>query len=282
MVLVFTTSLHAQGNGRNTTWIVTITFSDPMNPSVVDTFGTGIGYTRCIDPDPRLPFAELEERPPWALADARFIDTVVGNLNCLRAGVWTNIHGGSYSHAITDTFLYSIYVTTRDKPWYVTWDTTNIHKKLNSLVIQDAHTGTLVNADMLATDSLMFTIDSPTKNVSLLYIYATWKPIDSSFVMGTEKQQDRKMLPAKFALHQNYPNPFNPSTAIEYDLPSREYVSLKVYNLLGQEVATLTEGLQEAGYKSVKFESGSLSSGVYMYRLVAEKYSDMKKMVLLR
>jgi hypothetical protein len=89
-------------------------------------------------------------------------------------------------------------------------------------------------------------------------------------------------MPGVFNLHQNYPNPFNPSTVIEYDLPSREYVSLKVYNILGQEVAVLAEGLQEPGYKSVSFETTNLPSGVYVYRLVAGTFTDTKKMLLLR
>ncbi len=72
-----------------------------------------------------------------------------------------------------------------------------------------------------------------------------------------------------FALEQNYPNPFNPSTTIRYGLPNRSHVSLTVFNTLGQQVALLQDGGQEAGYHEVRFEGSGLSSGVYFYRIQA-------------
>jgi hypothetical protein len=89
-------------------------------------------------------------------------------------------------------------------------------------------------------------------------------------------------LPQEFQLDQNYPNPFNPGTVIQYQLPADAYVSLKVYNTLGQEVAALVDGQQAAGYKTVQFENSSLPSGVYIYRLNAGTYSETKKMILIK
>ena len=89
-------------------------------------------------------------------------------------------------------------------------------------------------------------------------------------------------LPTEFSLEQNYPNPFNPSTTIRYELPHASRVSLKVYNTLGQEVATLVNETKPAGVYTVQFDAGSLASGVYFYRLQAGDFVEAKKLVLLR
>jgi len=86
----------------------------------------------------------------------------------------------------------------------------------------------------------------------------------------------------EFSLDQNYPNPFNPSTTIRYGLPKRSHVTLTVLNILGQPVATLSQGEQEAGYHEVRFEGSGLSSGVYLYRMRAGSYTETKKLLLLR
>jgi hypothetical protein len=91
-----------------------------------------------------------------------------------------------------------------------------------------------------------------------------------------------KALPSSFGLAQNYPNPFNPGTIIGYNLPKSSHVKLAVYNMLGQQIAILIDGYQEAGYKSVKFEMNNIPSGVYIYRLTAGTYTDVKKMILIR
>ncbi|MBI1808218.1 MAG: T9SS type A sorting domain-containing protein [Ignavibacteria bacterium] len=89
-------------------------------------------------------------------------------------------------------------------------------------------------------------------------------------------------LPKEFALYQNYPNPFNPSTVIRYQLPVSGYVTLKIYNVIGQEVATLVNEMQEAGYKSVDWNAIAFSGGVYYYRLVTGDFSSVKKLVVVK
>jgi hypothetical protein len=89
-------------------------------------------------------------------------------------------------------------------------------------------------------------------------------------------------MPMEYALSQNYPNPFNPMTVIEYALPLSEFVTLKVYNMLGQEVASLVNEVQDAGYRSVAFDANRLPSGVYTYKITAGTFSDVKKMLLLK
>ena len=89
-------------------------------------------------------------------------------------------------------------------------------------------------------------------------------------------------LPGSFTLEQNYPNPFNPTTNIRYGLPHNSNVTLKVFNTLGQQVAVLVHGDQEAGYHEVRFDGSRLASGVYLYRIQAGTYVATKKILLLR
>jgi hypothetical protein len=85
-----------------------------------------------------------------------------------------------------------------------------------------------------------------------------------------------------FSLSQNYPNPFNPSTEIKYSIPKSGLVTLKVYNILGQEVATLVNQGQQSGSYTVNFDASRLASGIYMYRIQAGNFSQTKKMTLLK
>ena len=85
-----------------------------------------------------------------------------------------------------------------------------------------------------------------------------------------------------YKLRQNYPNPFNPVTTIEFEIPEREFVSLKVYDVRGSEVANLVDGEKSAGSYKVRFNAYKLSTGIYFYRLQAGSYVDVKKLLLLR
>ena len=89
-------------------------------------------------------------------------------------------------------------------------------------------------------------------------------------------------IPVEYKLYQNYPNPFNPATVISYQLPAACYVELKIYGLLGNEVALLINKQQEAGIYNTKFDASRLPSGIYFYRLTAGNFSSVKKLVLLK
>jgi len=112
--------------------------------------------------------------------------------------------------------------------------------------------------------------------------------IDANTVIApstvTSIEENTKLL--NFSLSQNYPNPFNPSTMIKYSIMKATQVSLKVYNILGVEVATLVNGHQNAGSYRVQFNTSqgkvNLASGIYFYRLEAESYVDTKKLILLK
>ncbi|HUI30942.1 MAG TPA: T9SS type A sorting domain-containing protein [Candidatus Acidoferrales bacterium] len=98
----------------------------------------------------------------------------------------------------------------------------------------------------------------------------------------TAIENQNSNVPSSFILDQNYPNPFNPSTQISYSIPRNVYVSLKVYNVLGQEVSTLFAGEQTVGQHSATFDGSNFASGVYFYRLEAGANSITKKMILVK
>jgi hypothetical protein len=98
----------------------------------------------------------------------------------------------------------------------------------------------------------------------------------------TTVNKERAPLLPSFVLEQNYPNPFNPTTVISFQLPVRNYVTLRVFDVTGREVARLVESYLEAGNHSVRFDAGNLPSGVYFYQITAGKFSQVRKAVLIR
>jgi hypothetical protein len=121
------------------------------------------------------------------------------------------------------------------------------------------------------------------KNITCKFVPLT--EIVTSVANGTSN------APEKFVLYQNYPNPFNPTTEIRYHLPAGgtqagmsevNHVSLRVYDLLGREVATLVDEIKEAGMYEVKFNASKISSGVYFYRLQAGSFIETKRLLLLK
>ena len=115
--------------------------------------------------------------------------------------------------------------------------------------------------------------------------YNDWVPIfmpDTLFIGPLTTVDDEIPMPSQLALSQNYPNPFNSSTTISYALPVKGLVTLSIYNLLGQKVATLFEGVQDAGEHRLVWEASGAPSGVYFYRLAANEYVDTRRMVVIR
>jgi hypothetical protein len=95
-------------------------------------------------------------------------------------------------------------------------------------------------------------------------------------------QSPENNLPLSHRLYQNYPNPFNPTTRIQYGISSRQFVSVKVYDILGNELATLVNEEKSAGQYDVEFDGANLASGVYFYRLQAENFQQTRKMLLMK
>lgn len=91
-----------------------------------------------------------------------------------------------------------------------------------------------------------------------------------------------KTVPELFVLRQNYPNPFNPSTIIKYEIPNSGFVTLKIYNALGQEIKTIVNEFQNSGKYSVEFNGSNLSSGIYFYKLTTKNHTAIKKFILMK
>jgi hypothetical protein len=98
----------------------------------------------------------------------------------------------------------------------------------------------------------------------------------------TEVEEELSILPKKYTLKQNYPNPFNPTTTIKYSIPKLSFVTLKVFDVLGNEVAVLVNEDKPVGKYEVEFDASNLSSGVYFYQIQAGDFIDTKKMILLK
>ncbi|MBP9191689.1 MAG: T9SS type A sorting domain-containing protein, partial [Ignavibacteria bacterium] len=93
---------------------------------------------------------------------------------------------------------------------------------------------------------------------------------------------DENEIPKEYSLKQNYPNPFNPNTNIQYDLPTDNFVTIKIYNVLGKEIATLINENKTAGRYIVSFNASKYPSGIYYYKIKAGSYEAIRKMMLIK
>jgi hypothetical protein len=150
-------------------------------------------------------------------------------------------------------------------PLLISCDIQDAHGK--RFVLEEIRSQTIAASHLIA-DEMLITIRSGDENTLVL------------------RAEEGTTLPTEFALAQNYPNPFNPSTTILYQLPQAAHVKLKVYSVLGQEVATLVDGLEDAGYKSVAWNATNVASGVYFYRIVMmsgqRTFTDVRKTLVLK
>jgi hypothetical protein len=120
-------------------------------------------------------------------------------------------------------------------------------------------------------------VSGSTYNFTGYRIIISWIPVST-----TDAPTDGSTIVRSYSLSQNFPNPFNPSTTISYQLPTQIHVTLKVFDVLGREIATLVNSVEPPGYKSLTFDASQLPSGVYFYRLQSASYIETKKLVLLR
>ena len=182
-------------------------------------------------------------------------------------------------------------------------DTTNFYSDIYPLLREVKNRGiqvlvfsgdkSKINIEYSPEDSITFyaarmadDLPDSMNNVIILNYNLQNKEITCNFVsleeMITSVAQEPSHLPERFVLNQNYPNPFNPNTTISFSLSSQLFVSLKVFDLIGREVASLISQELSAGTHSIQWNAEGLTSGVYFYRLQTDKFTGMKKLVLLR
>ena len=169
-----------------------------------------------------------------------------------------------------------------------------------SLQIWDDTTGTAILIPHQAMAQIMTGYADQTGNYSADWSWTVWADdgwdevqatngprtitVDVGWYLG---MNDETIIPDVFALHQNYPNPFNPVTTIRYDIPEQALVRIDIYNILGQKVAVLAEGLHEPGFHAVRWNGtnmygNALSSGMYFYHIQAGDFRNVKKLLLVK
>ncbi len=245
----------------------------------------------------------LNEMTGWAVKSDQLLKTTNGGLN------WTSIH--SYPNFYP--FLPEIQVISEQKIWlqiccylYRTTDGGSSWVQCNTIPSAEGRKIKFFPSDVGYCVASTYAgkvykttngaqqwqeINLPSYYINNLYFLneqTGWLIGNNGTILKTTTggitfaNSNSSFIPDNFSLSQNYPNPFNPSTTINYELPITNYVSIKIYNVLGNEIETLVNENQDAGSYSVDFNASSLPSGIYFYKLVTEKFSETKKMILVK
>lgn len=135
------------------------------------------------------------------------------------------------------------------------------------------------NSSFIINSSIGETLTGKSLNSNNYLNAGFWSIYQADIIVSVEDNQN---APLEFNLGQNYPNPFNPNTTIQFSLPRKTQLRINLYNILGEKVKTITEGLYEAGNHKVTLNVGSLSSGTYIYRLESSEFKAVKKFMLLK
>lgn len=151
--------------------------------------------------------------------------------------------------------------------------------RISKSVIGNASGGTMINSSsrMIGTVGQTF-IGQSASSVNISQAGVWFKPV----AIISDVEETTLSIPIKFQLEQNYPNPFNPATTIRFSIPKQSQVTLKIYDVLGREVATIVNKEFESGVHEVVLDSRSLTSGVYIYQIQAGEFTEMRKLMLLK
>jgi hypothetical protein len=180
---------------------------------------------------------------------------------------WTEVNTSQIKSADLDGNNIITLVNDPAKPYYI-----SINTDIGKMAWTALSTGEIKLADTDGSDIQITDIAASAPRGILL---------ESSPVSNLDNHSDIE-IPEIFALHQNYPNPFNPVTVISWQLPADSYVELGIFDLLGQKICTLVSQRQKAGEHRIEWNASDVASGVYIYKLKAGSFEQIRKMVLLR
>jgi len=190
-------------------------------------------------------------------------------------GQWSNWGFYGYTYDINNNLLTSIYQLWNNGAWENVWKQSYQYDSNNNLTTGNYYSW--INSSWTPADGSLIFRDDGNNSFGFYGFKITVVYKNSPTYIDTEK-----VALTDYLLSQNYPNPFNPSTSIKYTITSRQFVQLKVYVVLGNEVATLVDEEKPAGSYEVEFNASKLSSGVYFYKIQAGSYVETKKMILIK
>ncbi|MDY0082329.1 MAG: phospholipase D-like domain-containing protein [Ignavibacteriaceae bacterium] len=151
----------------------------------------------------------------------------------------------------------------------------------NASVITGSHNWSS-SAENVNDENTLIILDDQVANFYLQEFAARYYEAGGQDSLVTSVDEESETIPVQFGLYQNYPNPFNPVTSIRFDMPFTQKVELSVYDVLGRKVKELFNNVVNAGQYSVEFNASGLASGVYIYRIKSDSFTDSKKLLLLK
>jgi hypothetical protein len=187
-----------------------------------------------------------------------------------------------YDPVIIPVELVSFAATVAGNTVNLNWITATELNNSGFEIIRNGETAEFVKGSGTTTDPKEYTFTDRNLKSGKYHYELIQIDYDGSRSSIQQVEVEVDAVPAEYSLQQNYPNPFNPSTAINFTLPSDSKVILKIFNTLGEEVATLMNDIMEAGRHTINFDASNIPSGVYIYSLTAGSFTSSKKMTLIK
>ncbi len=248
-------------------------------------YNYGAGFLACSDSNGILRF-----KPDTIYPDEFVYDTLNNGLSSHRTYDITLLGNNLYAAAVD-----GIYKTNKDNINWVrvfsTIDNSAFFKilNINNILVIASPRKIFTSLDNGNSWNLLYTapdkkfIKALKNNSEYLYVsISNYGLIKRAVANLIGVNAINNIMPENFLLHQNYPNPFNPSTNIQYDLPKDNFVTIKVYDLLGKQVAKLINEFKPAGSYLISFDGSKLSSGIYFYKIETKDFIQTKRMVLVK